>query len=338
MNGRQGAFTDSVAVRTMCSAPPQTGSVSAGPLVDTAARYCFIYTNIYLERYVIIMDIRSVEVAVERMFAYVSAVKHSDKKLYRPSVVRLQKIRDICLQCADMIADATGIEASTESAEESHDDLLSKIRDLVDAASHNTVEHHIQSKREPAHRQVSKPKLTDVEMKEVTKVPKGALGKPKSNLTSADRKYTLHKYAMILHTTADRDDIDEHTASCAKLVWQWFNARFLLSKGSDFHYDVARIPAYIQAFLQAYEHHCEVGKLTSFAKEVDKWCDAVTDDKKNIWALPFSVQQVYAKKFEPNCSKLFSTWLSLMDAGWQGLMDDAKLKPITQLSVPTVHI
>ena len=180
------------------------------------------------------MDIRSIETSANRVLAYVTEVQNSTSKLYKPTKVRLQKLREICLQCADIIAEVTEMpdNSSSSGSESSHEDLLNKIRDLVEVASWSAVEHHIE--RQTVVTSDTKPAETNETPVDCCPAETKVSKTDKSKITKNDRKHAIRAYANALRKGAEQAETPpSDTDRCASLVWLWYSSRFLKSKNPN---------------------------------------------------------------------------------------------------------
>ena len=150
----------------------------------------------------------------------------------------------------------------------------------------------------------------------------------KTKITKADRKHAISTYATVLKAGAKPSDEESPSDAdrCASLVWLWFSSRFLESKNPNFHYDVASIPEFIKSLVIAFSIHRQHGTLKRFLSEVHKWCKDICTDHRLVWALPYTVNEIYKNGVAQLDHDTTMLWFDLYCKRWSGLDADTKLK------------
>ena len=113
---------------------------------------------------------------------------------------------------------------------------------------------------------------------------------------SAVGKNVVGEYANTLRKLSSIDHGSKHINELCKLLWVWFDTRFLRIKEyhSRFRYTVFRIQRLIYAIVISYGYHIEHNDADKFLSDFYKWIDeiGVKDDVTNKYATPYDVYMV----------------------------------------------
>lgn len=113
---------------------------------------------------------------------------------------------------------------------------------------------------------------------------------------SAVGRNVVGEYANMLRKLSSVDHGSKHINNLCKLLWVWFDYRFLRIKEfhSRFRYTVFRIQRLIYAIVISYGYHIEQNDTDKFLSDFYKWIDeiGVKDDVTNKYATPYDVYMV----------------------------------------------
>lgn len=135
--------------------------------------------------------------------------------------------------------------------------------------------------------------------------------------TNQDRKTAFKLYCEILHQTSVSSLLYSRSLDCAKLIWYWFNNRFILSKPTcpGFRYSMYKLPEWIGAIVLCYGRSIENNKDIEFIKDFRQWCDDLVDTGNNNYPLPYDVYS--SIKSNNNCNlTAVVLWDMLLDGGY----------------------
>lgn len=140
-----------------------------------------------------------------------------------------------------------------------------------------------------------------------------------SELDNKDKKLAFKLYCEILEQTSLSDLNIDKALDCSKLIWYWFNHRFILSKDTcpGFLYNMNNFPAWIQSIVLCYGKSIEELKDVEFTNDVRCWCDDLVTKGNNNYPLPVNVNIM----LQSDCSNLTSVvlWDILMNNGYDSL-------------------
>lgn len=247
------------------------------------------------------MDIYTAENCIVKLHSYIKDVAGSSPNLYRPTKERYGRILDMCYDIVNWVSsfledsyvEQTNLECNKYATPEilktdepveiggSSDSVCSD-----DAAT--TVSEEISTTIQDIHDRV-----TDA----VSVIPEDkrrSIQKDTLDWSTMSKRTVLYNIGKALSKGADTHKYKEFN-ECVQLVKHWFERRFD-RRWSSFHYNIAKIPTYIQSIAYAYGKHYQDGDLNKFIDSFTKWCDQLTDD--NSYAVPYELNRMLTKPSE----------------------------------------
>lgn len=246
------------------------------------------------------MDIYSAETHVKKLLAYVEDLTDSKSKVYSKSKNRLKDIADTCSKVVELISSIIQEEALKDDDTEFGSD--SDIVDVLD---------NMQS-------QIS-------QVRQFTGVDKGTVKSPESApsaISSVTRKKAMKNYIDAIYKVATSSISYVPASNCAKLLWMWFDARFVkVIPNTTFRYNMKRFPNWIRNFVIAYGKSIRDGTNTMFEASIQEWVNSLPDSEAGSkYAVPY---EIYAldKVIDPKDLTLDAVvmWDVLIDAGLESI-------------------
>lgn len=247
------------------------------------------------------MDIYTAENCIVKLHSYIKDVAGGSPNLYRPTKERYGRILDMCYDIVNWVSsfledsyvEQTNFECSkyattkmlkTDEPVEIDGSSDSVCRD--DAAT--TVSEEISTTIQDIHDRV-----TDA----VSVIPEDnrrPVQKDTLDWSTMSKRTVLYNIGKALSKGVDTPKYKEFN-ECVQLVKHWFERRFD-RRWTSFHYNIARIPTYIQSIAYAYGKHYQDGDLNKFISSFTKWCDQLTDD--NPYAVPYELNRMLTRPSE----------------------------------------
>ncbi len=243
------------------------------------------------------MDIYNAEIQVNKLLNYVKSLSDAKPRMYQKSKDRLKELASTCNQVVSIIAEIL------------QDETLLNDQDEFGGANVNDFNSVLNSMED----QIS-------ELRQFLSVPRTTTPTSDSTSNSA-KKQAMSVYKQCLSSTAQSDIPVVEAEDCSKLLWCWFNARFLESSGT-FKYNIKRIPGWIRDIVVLYSYHFEVDTLDSFKSSFYTWIASIANG--NNYAVPY---EIYTFDKNPDASKLTLTsaviWDILLDYGLKNLCNNS---------------
>ena len=119
---------------------------------------------------------------------------------------------------------------------------------------------------------------------------------------SKNARKVISDYADVLRKMGTVDHGSVHVNQLTKLLWSWFQARFLNNRiyGSTFKYSPYRILRLLYAIIVVYGYHLQEGDSDTFVSIFYDWIDRLGKDAKttNKYASPYEVYAVEQGHFK----------------------------------------
>lgn len=195
---------------------------------------------------------------------YLEDLSSSNSRLYSKSKVRLKELAEICSKMVELTAEIL----KDEVLDDDVDEFGGSSSVLLDAA--NTIQ------------------TTVDELKEFTDMSRD--NGPK--ISSAKNKMVFATYCKTLKSTASCDNPYVEAHDLAKLLWKWFDVRFVTSMNvrTAFHYNIRRMPTWIYDIIILYGYHLRNRTLPKFIESFNQWCDNLyTSSAGEQYAVPYEV-------------------------------------------------
>ena len=247
------------------------------------------------------MDIYTAENCIVKLHSYIKDVAEGSPNLYRPTKERYGRILDMCYDIVNWVSsfledsyvEQTNFECSkyattkmlkTDEPVEIDGSSDSVCRD--DAAT--TVSEEISTTIQDIHDRVNDAVSVIPEDK------RRPVQKDTLDWSTMSKRTVLYNIGKALSKGVDTPKYKEFN-ECVQIVKHWFERRFD-RRWTSFHYNIAKIPTYIQSIAYAYGKHYQDGDLNKFISSFTKWCDQLTDD--NSYAVPYELNRMLTNPSE----------------------------------------
>lgn len=247
------------------------------------------------------MDIYTAENCIVKLHSYIKDVAEGSPNLYRPTKERYGRILDMCYDIVNWVSsfleDSYVEHTDFECSKYSTPEILKTDEPTISTGSSDsvcsddaatTVSEEISTTIQDIHDRV-----TDA----VSVIPEDkrrSIQKDTLDWPTMSKRTVLYHIGKALAKGADTHKYKEFN-ECVQLVKHWFERRFD-RRWSSFHYNIAKIPTYIQSIAYAYGKHYQDGDLNKFIDSFTKWCDQLTDD--NSYAVPYELNRMLTKPSE----------------------------------------
>lgn len=221
------------------------------------------------------LEIYPSEVAAKKILAHLDKMLKEKPKVYKKTILRYKKLAELLMQCLDKINRFIESETLLSSDDTEFDEL-------------------------------SKP--ADENFKYSVQRPLEGF----DNLHTSGQQYnssSILKYSTILQTGTNIDFGYDEINQCAKLINQWFQARFPKNSNSDFRYNINQIPLWISQIIITYGYYFEQGQVYDLQQEFNSWCKDVQEDIHNIYRVPYCVYNT-CKSDKRECFTLSAVLIS----------------------------
>ena len=251
------------------------------------------------------MDIYSAETQVKRLLKFVEDTKTARPKMLNKSKNRL---RDLAATCADVVHIISEI-LQEESLNIDGDEFSTSNLDIADSVANMRFDLN----KLATMAETSTPMVSGLEMVAIQNNVFGG---------SATRKNVMSQYAVVLKTLAKSKIAYPAVADCARLLWLWFDTRFLSNSDLDFHFNIKRIGTWIADIVILYSYAVIQNSTDEFEKSFKEWCNLIPKSETQ-YAIPYFVYL-----FDKNCdgSKLTLLaaviWDILLDLGLRTVCAD----------------
>lgn len=226
------------------------------------------------------MDIYSAEGHVQKLLTYVEDLQHARPKMYATTKGRLRDLASTCQKIVHVISNIIEQEILDESSNE-----FEQYTDTNVIKSLDLMEREMAQLR----KFVSGNQTIDIH-------PKAECSsQSKQKISSSSRKRIISCYGNTLSELTQACPYPT-VADCAKLLWNWFDCRFLQATPTknSFHYNIHRLPFWVCDIVIAYGKHTERGTQLQFIREFNDWCESLTIGQSNKYAVPYEIYQIDA--------------------------------------------
>lgn len=243
------------------------------------------------------MDIYSAEVQVNKLLNYVKSLSDSKPRMYQKSKDRLRELANNCSQVVLVISEILQDEALVTDQDEFGSSNTNDFNAVL-----NSMESQIS------------------ELRQFLSSPKPSAMNTTSS-TSA-KKQAICTYKHCLSSLAHANIIVEEAEGCSRLLWDWFNCRFLEGP-STFKYNMKRIPNWIRDIVVLYGYHLESETINTFVNSFYSWLSTISSGSNN-YAVPY---EVFTFDTSPPASQMTLTsvvlWDILLDYGLRDICSDS---------------
>ena len=247
------------------------------------------------------MDIYTAENCIVKLHSYIKDVAEESPNLYRPTKERYGRILDMCYDIVNWVSsfledsyvEQTNFECSRDDLRIVKTDEPVAIDGSSDSVCSNVAEVTVVSEEISTAIQDINDRVADA----VAVIPEDKrrpVQKDTLDWSTMSKRTVLYNIGKALSKGVDTPKYKEFN-ECVKLVKHWFEHRFD-RRWTSFHYNITKIPTYIQSIAYAYGKHYQDGDLNKFVADFTKWCDQLTDD--NTYAVPYELNRMLTKPSE----------------------------------------
>lgn len=248
------------------------------------------------------MDIYTAENCIVKLHSYIKDVAEGSPNLYRPTKERYGRILDMCYDIVNWVSsflqDSYVEQKNFECSNQDIHEIVQSDEPLIatgssDSMCSNAAEVTTVSEEISTTIQDINDRVADA----VSVIPEDKrrpVQKDMLDWSTMSKRTILYNIGKALSKGADTPKYKEFN-ECVKLVKHWFECRFD-RRWTSFHYNIAKIPTYIQSIAYAYGKHYQDGDLNKFVADFTKWCDQLTDD--NSYAVPYELNRMITKPSE----------------------------------------
>lgn len=218
------------------------------------------------------MDIYSAQKNTEKLLRYVQGLADTKPNFYEKSKDRLRDLASTCGQVMSVIAEILQDEVLIDDDSEfasGRGDLKSILNSMQTQLDQLKAFSGVNTEQEDN-------------------------SKSKSKAPSRNKGQILKDYRLCLSKLSTIDSGYSHVDECARLLWRWFDTRFLkLSSGSKFKYNMKRFPMWIRDIVVLYGSALHDGSQLSFLQEFQAWLDSIAADTnaRDKYAIPYNIYQ-----------------------------------------------
>lgn len=290
---------------------------------------------------------------VQKLLDFIMSVADKDSALYDKSKDHLIEIAETCNQIECAIAEILhtakprGFNPNAEVKNNPQVEELRKRMDVIETKVDNLSVTKNISVTETQETPVTSaaPQADEVVVDEIATVSDVETSKSdiitskSKKLSPKQGKWVLHLYAKILQKMANIDTGNNMVNTCYKLIWDWYNKRFLnkYPKFSKFSYDVRNIHKYIYSIVICLGYHIENNSLDMFIEKFNSWIESVgiSEEVTVRYALPYEPNIVYKRDEEADYRKYANlTAAILWDLMWDnGYCELSKIKGVKNASL-----
>lgn len=227
---------------------------------------------------------------IEKLLEYIKDISQSDKRMYSKSIKRLQDISNSCKYVVDMISSILKDQMFEDS-----DDEFAGLED----SKLNSVVREIRS-------DIQSIPSTD------SKIP------IQSSVSPQDKRKAFILYTEILKQVSECNFEIPAASNCAKLLWYWFDCRFISSKEycPNFRYSMFQLPIWIRNIVIGYGYSIQQDTEESFTDNFRYWCDSIKSDSSVNYPLPYDIYNISNEPKEYINLTSVVLWDILLDYGY----------------------
>ena len=239
------------------------------------------------------MNIDSAEKSIRKLHAYIKDLADNKPKMYQKSRTRLKELAEVSKDIVVLLSDILQDEALAEDTVEFGSDV--SITSVLDDMQN--------------------------QINQIRSFTGGTTTKPaKSESTSTgSKKQIMRDYRTVMEKISDVDFKYDCVSKCAKLLWDWFNARFILTvHNTGFKYNMKRFPIWIRNIVVMFGRAIHDNTYLDFYTKFHIWIANLVDnpESENKYAIPYDVYE-FEKSMKPEDMTLESVvlWDILVDGG-----------------------
>lgn len=215
------------------------------------------------------LEIYPSEVAARKISKHLDKMVTDKPRVYRKTLLRYKKLAQLLLECVAKIVRMIQSEMLLSSEDTEFQELVSdfdteqidELRDSVDNLGN----------------------LID-------KKPSAEISR-----LSGD---TIRVYKSIFNQAANQDFGYVEVNECAELLDYWITHRFS-GLNPNFKFQIKQLPIWATFIIIAYGKNHSIGNTQNFVAQFKLWCDDLSSDTSNCWALPYDIFNM-TKKINPS--------------------------------------
>lgn len=235
------------------------------------------------------MNIQSAEKHIDSLLRYVKDLQIEKPRMYKKSKERLLDIAVSCNLVVCTISDILRDELMSVDVDEFEGNSSTEISDIIksmESTLSNLVEF---SNTNPNN---------DYHSKDVYKL-----------------------YCDVLKFASRSESSSSVAERCAKLMWRWFDSRFIKSKNDRFVYNIQMFKRWIPNFVILFSYYHKNNDIEQFETDVNEWVVDVMDNR-NMYAIPkeiYYLEQTHESKYYTVESVIL--WDLMLDLGFSKICD-----------------
>lgn len=248
------------------------------------------------------MDIYGAQKSVQKLLEYIQSLSDSESRMYKTTKNRLKDVASTCQEVIHTISRILEDEVLQNDTSE-----FSTITDPNVVCMLDTMQTELD------------------QLRRFTSARSGMSNNAKSlqpsklKISSNSRKKIVSYYGSVLSKVAQSNTTYPIISDCAKLIWNWFDARFFKSANinTGFRYNIRRIPSWICDIVIVYSKHIDNRTTANFITEFNSWCMSLCNSTNTCkFAVPYDIYQVDTNATASDMSlTAVVIWDMLLDMG-----------------------
>ena len=262
------------------------------------------------------LEIRSSEVAANKVHKHLQNLLATKPRLYKKSLIRYKDLAYILMDCVDLIIRFLTSNLLSDSGND-------EFNELTDVEADGDIV-AIKAKLEESMN------LLDT----YNKLTSGNISKADDDATGDKSKincaYMAKIYGEVLANAAEIDYGYTEINDCAKLIHYWYSTRMLHMSTNHRAYNIAQLPNWICYIILMYGKYHANGQAQFFINTLKKWCDDANNDFSNKYAIPKDITNLvkssYVNDYTLDALIIYDI---LMEQGYLPLvLDDNSIVPM----------
>lgn len=125
-------------------------------------------------------------------------------------------------------------------------------------------------------------------------VPTNSSSSPKQSFTNNinNNKESIKYFNDILYECTMHNFGYSEINECAKLLYKWFNTRFISKYSHDFKYNIKYIPNWICYFIILYGKYHHDGRNQDFLYMINTWCENIISGNNTTYSIPYEIYKL----------------------------------------------
>jgi len=261
------------------------------------------------------LEIRSSEVAANKVHKHLQNLLATKPRLYKKSLIRYKDLAYILMDCVDLIIRFLTSNLLSDSGNDEFNELTDiEVDDDVIA---------IKAKLEESINLLNT--YNQLTSGNITQITNNDPDKSKINCA-----YMAKIYGEVLANATDIDYGYTEINDCAKLINYWYSTRMLHMSTNHKAYNIAQLPNWICYIILMYGKYHANGQTQFFIDTLMKWCNDANEDFSNKYAVPKEITNLskssYVNDYTLDALIIYDI---LMEQGYLPLvLDDNSIVPM----------